>query len=99
MNALSVRNGEAFYRATTRGATESWNVRDRHMEQVLDRIFAHGARLGRAVKVVVWSHNTHAGDDRATEPGNAGEINLGMLLRQHHPGDVVLVGTTTYQGT
>jgi erythromycin esterase-like protein len=54
---------------------------------------------GRPAKVVVWAHNSHVGDARATELGPQGQINLGQLARQHYPKDVVLVGFSTYQGT
>jgi erythromycin esterase-like protein len=98
MNARAAERGEAYYRAWARGGPESWNLRDRNMTETLERIVAHGARLGRAVKVVVWAHNTHVGDNRATGRG-ASEVNLGMLMRQAHPGEVVLTGFTTYRGT
>ena len=98
INALAVERGEAYYSAFGPGES-SWNIRDRHMANVLDRMVAHGARLGRTVKVVVWAHNTHVGDYRATGFASHGEVNLAMLLRQQHPGEVVLTGFSTYRGS
>jgi erythromycin esterase-like protein len=99
MNARAVERGEAYYRAWAGGGAASWNLRDQHMTETLERIVAHGARLGRVVKVVVWAHNTHVGDARGTDRAALGEVNLGMLMRQRHPGEVVLTGFTTYRGT
>ncbi|HEX8693576.1 MAG TPA: erythromycin esterase family protein [Longimicrobium sp.] len=98
-HARVVASGEAYYRAQGGTAYTTWNIRDRHMAETLDRIAAHLARLGRPAKVVVWAHNTHVGDDRATEMGSQGEVNLGRLVREAHPGQSVLVGFTTYAGT
>ena len=76
------------------GSAESWNVRDVHMADVLDRL------LGRAGdKAVVWEHNTHVGDARATDMADAGMTNVGQLLRERHGADdVVLVGFGGYRG-
>ncbi|HEX8906264.1 MAG TPA: erythromycin esterase family protein [Longimicrobiaceae bacterium] len=99
MNARAVERGEAYYRAWAMGGPEAWNLRDENMARTLDRIVAHGKRLGRAVKVVVWAHNTHVGDLRATLDAATGSVNLGMLMRQQHPGRVVLAGFSTFRGT
>ncbi len=56
-------------------------------------------RVAIVTKVVVWAHNSHLGDARATQMGERGEWNLGQLARQRHGRDVVLVGCTTYDGT
>jgi len=48
---------------------------------------------------VVWEHNSHLGDARATRMGQEGEWNVGQLVRERHPGDTKLIGFTTYQGT
>jgi erythromycin esterase-like protein len=63
-NALVVKNAEAYYRAMIRGGPESWNIRDRHMADTLDRLMAHH---GPAAKGIVWEHNTHLGDARYTD--------------------------------
>jgi hypothetical protein len=75
------------------------DLRDTHMADTLDALVAHLRGRGRAGKVVVWAHNSHLGDARATEMGAGGEINLGQLARERHPDDAVLVGFTTHAGT
>lgn len=75
------------------------NLRDRHMAETLDRLVTHFDRQGQTSKVVVWEHNSHLGDARATDMGAAGELNLGQLVRQRYQGDAILIGSTTYQGT
>jgi erythromycin esterase-like protein len=93
-NAAVVADAERYYRAMVRGSAESWNVRDVHMVDTLDRLLDH---LGR--KAVVWEHNTHIGDARATDMAGAGMVNVGQLLRERHgDDDVVLVGMGGYRG-
>jgi erythromycin esterase-like protein/predicted phosphoribosyltransferase len=98
-NALLVKNAEEYYRAMFLDQVSSWNLRDRHMAETLDRLAAHLDRRGVPAKIVVWAHNSHVGDARATEIGRRGELNLGQLARERHGGDAVLVGFTTHQGT
>jgi erythromycin esterase-like protein len=98
-NARVVYDAESFYLATVRGGVEGWNLRDRHMARTLEAIVEHQRRMGRAAKVVVWAHNTHVGDARATDALSAGQLSLGQLLRQAHGDDAVLVGFTTHDGT
>jgi erythromycin esterase-like protein len=101
-NARLVKNAEGYYRATVlRGDASSWNRRDRHMAETLDELERHlGGRLGRAPKLVVWAHNSHVGDARATEMGQQrGELSLGQLVRRRHRRDAVLVGFTTHEGS
>ena len=76
----------------------SWNLRDRHMADTLDQLLAHLDRHGGTARVVVWAHNSHVGDARATEMGARGELNIGQLMRERHGRDVVNVGFTTYTG-
>ena len=98
-NALVVKNAEEYYRSMFEGRLSSWNLRDRHMSDTLDALLAHfDRRLGRA-KIVVWAHNSHVGDARATQMGEAGEINIGQLARERHPVDARLIGFSTYTGT
>jgi erythromycin esterase-like protein len=99
MNARLVLDAERYYRAMFRGRNASWNLRDTHMADTLDALVAHLRRQGRAGKVVVWAHNSHLGDARATELGAGGELNLGQLARERHGDDAVLVGFTTHAGT
>lgn len=99
-NARLVRNAERYYRAMFGSRTASWNLRDRHMAETLDALVEYHATAGRRrAKVVLWAHNSHLGDARATEMGAGGELNVGQLVRQRHAGDAVLVGFLTYEGT
>jgi erythromycin esterase-like protein len=99
-NARLVRNAERYYRAMFGDRAKSWNVRDRHMAETLEALNAFQAgRRGHPEKVVVWAHNSHLGDARATEMGARGELNLGELVRQRHGLDAALIGFLTYEGT
>ena len=94
MAAIEVQNGERFHRASYFGGESAWNIRDIHMQDMLDTLLDHfeGSRA------VVWEHNTHVGDFRQT--GNAGgQINIGQLTRQRHPGEMVSVGFGHYEGS
>lgn len=95
-NAQVVDGAERYYRAMVRGGPDSWNIRDVHMADTLDRLLEH---YGPQAKAVVWAHNTHVGDARATDMIRNGMVNLGQLARERHgDGDVVLVGFGSYQG-
>jgi erythromycin esterase-like protein len=99
-NARLVMNAEAYYRTMLRGHVASWNLRDRHMVETLDALDAHlSVEHGRPARMVVWAHNSHLGDARATELGRHGELNVGQLVRERHGGKALLVGFTTYSGT
>jgi erythromycin esterase len=96
-NALVATNAERYYRTMVRGGPTSWNVRDTHMVETLDRLMAHH---GPNAKAIVWEHNTHIGDARFTDMARAGMFNVGQLVRQAHDADdVVLVGFGTHRGT
>jgi erythromycin esterase-like protein len=92
-----VRDAEAYYRAMFAGRTESWNLRDTHMADTVDMVASH---LGGGVpaKLIIWAHNSHVGDARATEMGDDGQVTLGQLLRERHPDETALVGFTTHEG-
>lgn len=94
-NALLVRNAERYYRTMFDREDSSWNLRDTHMADTLDRLLRF---LGPKAKVVVWAHNSHLGDARATQMGRRGELNLGQLARQRHDGQCFNIGFTTYTG-
>jgi erythromycin esterase-like protein/predicted phosphoribosyltransferase len=99
-NARAVRAAEEYYRAMFSGRLSSWNLRDRHMADTLDALVGHlGRQRGTPAKIVVWAHNSHLGDARATETAARGELTVGQLARERHPGDCRLVGFTTYTGT
>jgi erythromycin esterase len=90
-------NAEKYYRAMIAGGPHSWNVRDRHMADTLERLLIFH---GEDSKVIVWEHNTHIGDARATDMAEEGMYNIGELARiQHHDKGVVLVGFGSYKGT
>ena len=96
-NAEVVAGAERYYRAMVHGGRQSWNVRDRHMDESLDRLLRH---YGPRAKAVVWAHNTHVGDARATDMAERGEVNIGQLARERYAADqVVLVGFGTHRGT
>jgi erythromycin esterase-like protein len=96
-NAHVTVNAERYYRAMVRADNESWNVRDTHMMDTLDRLLDFH---GPAAKGIVWEHNTHIGDARFTDMAEAGMVNIGQLAReQYSDGQVCLVGFGSYQGT
>jgi len=97
-NARLVKNAEAYYRSMFHGR-ESWNLRDTHMAEMLDALVGHLSRQGPRAKIVVWAHNSHLGDARATEMGQQGELNLGQLVRQRYGQDTFIIGFSTYTGT
>ena len=95
-NARLVKNAERYYRAMFGSRVSSWNLRDQHMVEILDALVKY---LGPSAKVVIWAHNSHLGDARATEMGRRGELNVGQLVRQRHGKSAALLGFTTYTGT
>lgn len=95
-NALVAKNAESYYREMVGSRADSWNVRDRHMDETLARLDAHhdGDAGG-----VVWAHNTHVGDARATDMESRGRLNIGQLARERAGRDAVaLVGMGTHHG-
>jgi erythromycin esterase-like protein len=98
-NARLVKNAEEYYRSMFQGRISSWNLRDRHMAETLEALVAHLETQAQPPKVVVWAHNSHLGDARATQMGDAGELNLGQLVRERYGDEAVLIGFTTYHGT
>jgi erythromycin esterase-like protein len=97
-NARVVTNAEAYYRAMFGSATESWNLRDHHMMSTLEALLGHVIRLSGNARVVVWAHNSHVGDARATQMGRRGEVNIGELVRAKFGGQVCAIGFTTHSG-
>jgi erythromycin esterase-like protein len=99
-NALVVRNAEKYYRNMFRREVSSWNLRDRHMMESLLGLDEHLTRkTGTPARIVVWAHNSHLGDARATQMGERGELNLGQLVREHFGKQTVSIGFTTYTGS
>lgn len=95
-NAYVAVNAEKYYRTMIHGGSHSWNVRDNHMADTLDRLLQfHGSDA----KAIVWAHNTHIGDARATGMTAEGMFNIGELVRlKHHEKGVVLVGFGSFEG-
>lgn len=99
-NAIAIKDAQQYYRSMYYGDEASWNVRDTHMAKTLDNLAIHlGELRGEPAKIVVWAHNSHIGDARATEMSKRGELNLGQLAREKYGDDAVLIGFSTYQGT
>jgi len=98
-NARLVKNAEEYYRSMFRGRVSSWNLRDCHMAETLAALATYLQGQGQRAKIVVWEHNSHLGDARATEMGQAGELNVGQLVRERYGRDAVLIGFSTYSGT
>lgn len=95
MSAEVARDSERYYRSMYRSDELSWNLRDIHMMDTLDHLLDH---FGKGGKAVVWEHNTHIGDFRATADAH-GMVNVGQLVRERHPGESVAVGFGTYEGS
>ncbi len=100
-NAQTVRDAEVYYRAMFSGRVTSWNLRDKHMAQTLEALLNHLDRHGQAPssRIVVWAHNSHVGDARATEVWADGQLTLGQLARQRFGDESRLIGFSTYTGT
>jgi erythromycin esterase len=96
-NALVAKNAERYYRTMVRGGSASWNIRDQHMVETLERLMQHHGPDARAI---VWEHNTHIGDARATDMVRTGMFNVGQLVRERRAREgVVLVGFGSHRGT
>lgn len=98
-NARLVKNAEQYYRTMYRSDVSSWNLRDRHMVETLVTLDKYLSATGKPAKIVVWEHNSHLGDARATEMGRRGELNVGQLTREIYGQEAKLVGFTTNHGT
>ena len=98
-NARLVKNAEKYYRTMFTGRADSWNLRDRHMVDTLQELTRFLDRSQPDPRVVVWAHNSHLGDARATQMSERGELNVGQLVREQYGASSVLVGFTTYSGT
>jgi len=95
-NALVMVNAEKYYRTMVHGGPHSWNLRDEHMSETLDRLLDFHGKNARAV---IWAHNTHVGDARATDMIQEGMYNIGELARMKYQEEVVLVGMGSYGGS
>ena len=96
-NAHVAVNAERYYRAMIKAGPDSWNIRDRHMSETLHRLVDFHGPLS---KVIIWEHNTHIGDARATQMSRQGMINIGQLVKEAYGADgVVRVGFGSYKGS
>ncbi|MBE9560340.1 MAG: erythromycin esterase family protein, partial [Proteobacteria bacterium] len=50
-------------------------------------------------KAIIWAHNSHIGDARATDMSARGDINLGQLARETFGDNAYLIGFGTDHGT
>lgn len=98
-NAIVAKEAEHYYRAMYRGRPNTWNLRDTHMVDTLDRLIEHLEAAGEKPKAIVWAHNSHLGDARATSMHERGELNVGQLVRERHGSNAFSLGFTTYTGT
>jgi len=100
-NAMTVRNAEAYYRGMFRGRVTSWNMRDKHMAETLSALRSHLDKHSgvEPARIVVWAHNSHVGDARATEVSADGQLTIGQLAREHYGEDCRLLGFSTHRGT
>ena len=100
-NALTVRNAEEYYRGMFAGRVTSWNMRDKHMAATLNALIEHLDRHGgtEPARIVLWAHNSHVGDARATEVSADGQLTIGQLVREQYGQACRLIGFSTYRGT
>lgn len=98
-NARLINDAERYYRAMFSSGHASWNLRDRHMMSTLEAVLAHTTRTQGTPRAVVWAHNSHLGDARATQMGAQGELNIGQLAREALGRHVVSIGFTTHAGS
>jgi erythromycin esterase-like protein len=98
-NARVVSDAESYYRVMFGSGRASWNLRDRHMMATLESVMRHVQTLSGTARAVVWAHNSHLGDARATQMGTMGEINLGQLVRERYGDSAVSIGFTTHTGS
>jgi len=95
-NARLVANAERYYRTMYYAEQNSWNQRDQHMFDTLESVLAF---RGPDAKAIVWAHNSHIGDARATQMSARGEFNIGQLVRQKYGNAAYIIGFGTDHGT
>ncbi|KAH9946833.1 hypothetical protein B0H21DRAFT_741928 [Amylocystis lapponica] len=107
MNALVVKDAEEYYRTMLTEDERSWNLRDDHFARTLVKVAEHLGTYNSEkaswapAKIVVWAHNSHVGDARATEMGRRrDEINVGQRCRElFGTNNVFNIGFLTNRGT
>lgn len=96
LNAMVTADAEHYYRSMVLGNRQSWNIRDIHMADTVDLLAQHHGEHSRGL---IWEHNTHVGDARATDMTDAGMVNVGQLVRERHGDEgVMLVGFASHRG-
>lgn len=99
-NARVIKNAEAYYRSLFHEQQyRSWNIRDTHMFQTVEALIELHTQHGKSPKVIIWAHNSHIGDARATQMSAHHEYNLGQLIKERYGSKAKLVGFTTYTGS
>ncbi|HYD34262.1 MAG TPA: erythromycin esterase family protein [Methylophilaceae bacterium] len=98
-NARLVKNAEEHYRMMFSHSVSSWNLRDRHMADTLEALIDHLHQVNNRAKVIIWAHNSHIGDARATDMSARGEFNIGQLVRERYAENAINIGFMTYTGT
>lgn len=99
LNADAVKDAEKYYRNLFNPGVNTWNIRDLHMTETVEKILDYLSEQNRDAKIVIWAHNSHVGDDRATEMGRHGQFNIGQLLRERYSDQTFTLGFTTYEGS
>ena len=97
-NARLISDAEQYYRLMYSSGRASWNLRDQHMMATLEAVMTHTRQMNGTAKAVVWAHNSHLGDARATQMGEGGELNIGQLARQRFGAGMLSIGFTTHHG-
>ncbi len=98
-NARVVANAEAYYRSFFKGPELTWNLRTQHMIDTLETLRIYLQRKhGCYPRIVIWAHNSHVGDARATQLFELNQINLGQMVRDIYGFDAYLLGFSTYEG-
>ena len=96
-NAWITVNAELYYRHMYRGGSDAWNIRDKHMFETIERLMDFH---GKQSKIIVWAHNTHIGDARATDMADDNMLNLGQLLNEKYADQgVIALGFGSYEGS
>jgi len=98
-NARLIRNAERYYRTMFSGRVSSWNLRDSHMVETINALAGYLDQHAGRTKIIVWAHNSHLGDARATEMGQGGELNVGQLMREQWGEQCFNIGFSTFGGT
>jgi erythromycin esterase-like protein len=99
-NANLIKNAEHYYRALFDYNANTWNIRDQHMFETLNNVITHlRHKLHREPKIIVWAHNSHLGNAKATEMAERGELNLGQLVKETNPNTSFSLGFSTFSGS